>query len=41
MEKELEKKLNWKEKIIYKVFRRTIVKICNVIRMITINHMLS
>lgn len=41
MEKELEKKLNWKEKIIYKVFRKTIIKICNVVRIITINNMLS
>ncbi len=39
--KELKEELNWKERIILKIFRKTFSKICNTTRIIIINTMLK
>lgn len=38
---ELRKELNWRERIVLKIFRKTIVKVYNIIRINTINTMLK
>lgn len=38
---ELNKELNWKEKLLCKIFKKKIIKICNIVRVTTINKMLS
>ena len=37
---ELKVKLNWRERVILKLFKKKFIKICNAIRVITINNML-
>ena len=33
--------LNWRERIIVKIFRKTFIKVCHVIRIIEINNLLK
>lgn len=37
---EVKKELNWKERIIVKIFRKTFVKVYNIVRIDTVNSIL-
>nr|DAR36282.1 MAG TPA: hypothetical protein [Caudoviricetes sp.] len=39
--KEIRKDLNWKEKIIVKIFTKTFIKVSNISRIKTINYMIK
>jgi len=39
--KEISKELNWKEKIILKIFTKTIIKVYNITRINTLNRILK
>lgn len=39
--KELKKELNWRERVVLNLFKKRIIKICNIVRVTTINNMLS
>lgn len=41
VENEIIKKLNWKERIVVKIFRKTFSKSCNIIRINVINKLMQ
>ena len=38
---ELKGKLNWTERIVLRLFKKKIIKVCNIVRVTTINNILS